>query len=236
MKKIFFIAVVISLVAMSSTSSHARNKLGDEEKLQKGWIVSNISYGADESIVIVEVKALINASAGKVWNLLTNVNRWSKWMPVMSRGWIIHPDDLSKLPAQPEKRDDIYKTASASQPASLNVNGSGKTSLTTFEEFDLPWPINNDWVLRKYHFDATASGNGHYKVSWKQLFKDTEGRGGKWELSQYNGNTEETLFRYHYRVKRKEGVPKKIFEVIIGKTVDRFIGAIRRNVEAGKKA
>jgi hypothetical protein len=214
-----------------SSLVYARQSLTNEEKLAKGWIVSNISYGADDSLVIVDVQALINAPAKRVWKLFSDVSRWSVWMPIMSRGWIVGSATLGKIHELPEKVKDVYDIVSAGKPASVKVEDIGKTSINTFEEFDLPWPINNDWVLRRYLFDSTDGSSGKYKVTWRQIFKDKEGCGGWWEISPNNGNAVETLFKYHYVVKRKDGVPKKLFEIIVDKTVDRFIGAIRRQVE-----
>lgn len=225
---IIFFLFLISCVGVAA----AKEKLTAEEKLSKGWIVRNISYGTDDSMVIVDVKALINASSADVWKLLSNIDSWPSWMPVLKRGWVLSGSVLSKIPENPEKADDVYKTVSSGGKGSVNISQSGQTSVTTFEEFDLPWPVNNDWVIRKYIFDAARGSEGNYKVSWKQKFKGAEGRGGMWEIVPNNGAENETLFKYHFVVKRKEGVPKAIFEAMVSKTIDRFISAIRRNVSS----
>lgn len=230
MFKLAGVITLAVLVLSVAAAAYGRSSLTDEEKLAKGWIVSYVSYESDDSIANLEVKALINASPKKVWEFLSKVERWSLWMPVMSRGWALGDDALSKVPASPEKTKDVYDVVSVSSPAAVRVSGSGKTTVSTFEEFDLPWPINNDWVLRKYIFDASKAEEDIYKVEWKQIFKGAERRGGRWELSRYNGEADETLFEYRFRVKRKEGVPQKVFEIIMGKTVERFVSAIRKNV------
>jgi len=228
MKKAWRVFVVVLVLLSFALSVSARENLTEAEKLGKGWIVSNMSYGADASILVLNVKALIEAPPSSVWVLLSDIGHWSSWMPIIDRARVI---DRSALPAELEKVDEVYDQASGLSPKGVKVSDSGRTVVTTFEEFDLPF--TKDWVIRRYTFDASGSGSGNYRVSWKQLFKGTDGRGGNWKISQYDGPDSDTLFEYHFRVKRKSSIPKKAFEILVGNTVDRFIRSIRRNVDVG---
>ena len=232
MRRLAVTVMILMVIFLMAAVSVAKEKLSDEEKLAKGWIVSYVDYEQNDQIAVLDVKALINATPKSVWYLLSNINGWSGWTPVMSQGFAIKNDIFSKYGDRPDKNDEVKGAASNGSRSNVTIGDSGKTVVNTYEEFDLPWPINNDWVLRRYTFDASQSAENKYSVVWKQLFKGAEGRGGSWNLSQYNGKADETLFEYHFKVKRKDGVPMKVFEVIIGKTIDRFISAIRRNVNS----
>lgn len=232
MRKFAGVIVFAAFLALLCHSTvQAKTRLTDEEKLEKGWIVSRIEYADSEnSIAVLDVKALINRSPGEVWRFLTDIGKWSSWMPMMSHGWALNGKTMEHVGALPDKTQAVYNLVSNSKPVSVEIKNDGETEVDMFEEYDLPWPISNDWDVRKYIFNSSDAGNSLYSATWKQLFKDARGCGGMWTLERHNGDKNETLLEYHYRVKRKEWVPAKIFEIIIGKTVDRFINAIRRNV------
>lgn len=221
--------ILIAAVIMTcSLSAVARENLTQDEKVDKGWVVSGISYGSDDTILVLNVKAVISAVPGEVWGLLSDISGWSSWMPILIRGYAI---DGGRLPAPLEKGQELYEAVSSLSPVSAEVSDTGSTVVTTFEEYDLPF--SKDWVISRYVFDATGASEGVYNVSWKQLFYGAEGRGGRWKISKYGGEGGDSLFEYHLRVKRSDSVPKKIFEVMVTNTADRFVRAIRRSVQSG---
>ena len=224
MKKIAIVLTGLVLISTLIGVADAKDKLSTDQQLGNGWIIQKISSG--DSLVTLEVKALINSSPSEVWKLLTDIDRWKDWEPMLNIGKAV------SLEGELEKNEMTYALALNCPAQEVNVSDTGKTVATVFEEYDIPWPIQNDWVIRKYIFDANNSDSGEYKVKFHPVFSGVEKkRGGRYKLSRYKGADEETLLEYDFTVKRKEGCPKTVFEIIMKQTAERFVRAIRRNTE-----
>ena len=94
--------------------------------------------------------------------------------------------------------------------------------LATASAVELPWPIKNEWVVRRYTYDESAEKD---RAAWRKLDSKTQDDDGYWEvIARADGKT---LLKYYYRVKAKESVPKPVFKAAIGLTVNSMIKAVR---------
>lgn len=224
-------ALMFFLIFLLPFQLMAKDNLTEDEKLNQGWVIKSIYFTDGGEIAVVNVKALIEAPPEKVWQLLTNIKGWSSWMPMLSQAFVINSSGLAGLSANPQKNEQLHNKMRSLPMSYASIGNQGKKSLTTFEEFDLPWPINNDWVIREYTFDASGANSSNYKVSWHQIFEGCTGRGGSWKLTPYNANNDnDTLFEYNFRVFKKKEASQGIFRTIIGQTAQRFVEAIRKNL------
>jgi len=218
-----FFRVFILLIFLLFVPALSQARPDYDEKMDQGHIFKEITIpeGSDRANVLVN--AVINSPPEVVWAALIDINRWPKWLPMNRVAYFVSPE-AEKL-ITPEAAKDHAKVLEINKqnpPAKETTKFSGHWEHTAYEEYDLPWPLKNEWVVRRYQYDEGADIR---KASWKRVDSTRDEDDGSWEVRPWkDGHTHLT---YLYRVKAKEGVPQVIFKTAVSMTVNSMIKALR---------
>ncbi len=195
----------------------------DEERLDIGGVVKEITIPEGQPWAFVDVSAVIDAKSAVVWGMLTDVERWPKWLPMNRKAKVLAPEAASLITTEIAKDQAKVIEIDAAHPGGkAAAPGGGHWQETVYEMYDLPWPLENEWVVRRYTYDESATVN---RAAWKKIDDSGTKEDGYWEVGPREGGR--TLLHYYYRVKAKEGVPRSIFKTATSLTVGSMIKALR---------
>lgn len=219
--KIFFAAICVMLGLFRPASA------GESE------MTTSISFPKAEEYGTVHVEATIHASPEVVWEILTDMNQWRSWMPMVKASYFYSAPAVAAIPANVSKDQALFDRIHQEHPGSESAPpAKGVTRRTTFESYNLPWPIKDEWVVRHYTYDATLARDHRYRASWRKVWGDLP-EDGHWFITPHPINADAAYFIYHFRVKAKRGVALALFSAGIKHSVKKFIKAIR--AEAAKR-
>lgn len=227
MKKLAYI--IIYILASAPVIATANPSL--EERLENGAIIKDVQTPGDSSWATVGVSAVIDVPMDVLWGTIIDIEAWPKWLPMMGRAWFISDASEERITREIAKsRDEVYAIdAEFPHERGGGNEGRGRWHRTTIEEYDLIWPLRNEWVVRRYDFDEASTP---HRASWHKLDNADDSDDGAWEISPWKDG-KRSLLKYNYRVKVKEGVPRPVFRQAVSFTVNSMIKALRR--EAGRR-
>lgn len=223
MRRHFFLAALLVLLPIATLAN-----ITDSEKLDSGWILRDIKIEAplakdEPSWAYVNVQTVIKTPIAAVWTVLKDLENWPKWLPMTNKTGFLSPEAASLITPEISRDENQVMAINAAHPNSSNIKKySGRWQLTAYELYDLPWPIKNEWVVRRYIFNESTEKN---RASWKRIDSQLDDDDGFWELSPRGEN--KTLLKYYYRVKAKENVPETVFKTAVSFTVNSMIKALR---------
>lgn len=218
MRRIIFVLVVTTLVPFSAVGG-----LYTDQKLDAGYILKEITIPQGQDRADVFVNTVINSSPRAVWASLVDIGSWPRWLPMTSKAQFLS-NEAARI-VTPDIAKDKAKV--------LEINGryplqkddttpTGHWQRVAYEEYDLPWPIKNEWVVRRYSYDES---DDLFRAVWRRVDSTRNEDDGYWEVRPWrNGRTNLT---YCYRVKPKENVPEVVFKTAVSFTVNSMIKALR---------
>lgn len=219
MRKFIF---VLLLIYLFSSASEARIH-SYRERLSLGAILTNIKMPKDDNWAYIYVDAVIKSKPEVVWSILCDIDNWSKWLPMTRHTWFLSPEAAQKISIETAKnKEDVlmlnsqYPTTAAKKSEDKRVEG------ITYEEYDLPWPLKNEWVVKRYNFNSNADIK---RATWRKVASTDGVDDGHWEVKPWG--EKETFLNYYYRVKKKN-VPEPLFKTAISLTVNSMVKALRR--------
>ncbi len=187
-----------------------------------------LNFPKEEEQGTVHVEATIRATPEVVWSILTNANRWRQWMPMVMESYFYSGQAAQAIPQQITKDRAFFDQLRTQHPGTATPPPpQGVQSRVTFEAYDLPWPIKNEWVVRRYRYDAARAREHYYRVGWKRVWNQDVPEEGYWELRPHPEHAGATHFTYHFRVKAKRGVALALFKGGVKRSINHFIRAIR---------
>jgi hypothetical protein len=227
MRKIFAFALPIICIAfVAGSAAHAKLPT-PEERLDTGGVIKDITIPGESNMAHVTVRAVIDASPAVVWNTLKDIASWPRWLPMSKEAHLLsreaEPLITTDIAASQQKVvaiDKAHPNQEAGNP------GSGTWQRLAYEEYDLPWPIDNEWVVRRYTY---AEGMETKKASWRKIVSENAGNDGYWEVSPWKDG--KTHLKYFYIVKVKGHAPEPLFKGAISLTVNSMIKALRKEVK-----
>jgi hypothetical protein len=217
MRRLIFLFVVFMIPLAADAG-----KPSLDERLDAGGIVKDIKIPKEEQWAYVYVQAVIKSKPETVWLTLADIDSWPSWLPMTRRAWFLSPEASSKItPEAAKNRDDILEINSEHPPGAAVENKTGRWQRVAYEEYDLPWPLKNEWVVRRYDFNDE---NGLKRAAWRKI-TSTDGRDdGYWEIKNWKDG--KTHLTYYYRIKKKN-VPDSLFRTAVSFTVNSMIKALR---------
>lgn len=225
-----WLILVLSLLMMPAVSSA---RPGVDERLNQGAIIRDITIPDGQEWAFVRVRAVIDAPPRAVWETLSDIEHWPSWLP-MNRKALFLAADADGLMTREIAHDRAQTMALfLAHPNRAGAqHAASRWDRLAYEEYDLPWPLKNEWVVRRYTFDEQAEQN---RASWKKVDSSDDLEDGHWEVSPWKDGGKAHL-RYYYRVKAKEGVPHPVFTTAVAFTVNSMIKALRHEVAKRLKA
>ena len=224
-RKIAITTCAVLLVSLSlAPVVHAK-----QTPLKDGGIHIKIVFPTEAIHGSIHVEAMIPAMPEVIWSALVDVNRWRTWVPMVIEAFFYSPKAKKAIPADAKKEQEFFKGLKQKYPGTASTPPmNGKARRATYEFYNLPWPIKDEWVVRKYLFDASKAGERKYKATWEKVWDTSPGKEGYWTLEPFEGDANKTLLIYHFRTKSKIGIKQQLFRVGVKGAVERFIRAIRK--------
>jgi ribosome-associated toxin RatA of RatAB toxin-antitoxin module len=215
-----FLILLISLPALAKLPSV-------EERLDAGGIVKDIAMPTDGNMAHVNVQAIVETPPKAVWDALKDIENWPRWLPMSKTARFLSIEAESKITQDIAKsKEDVVKIDAQYPNTDHKNDRKGSWQRLVYEEYDLPWPIKNEWVVRRYTYD---DGDEKSRASWRKIDGSSADDDGYWEVSKWkNGKTH---LRYYYRIKVKHGAPKVLFKGAVSLTVNSMIKALRKEAK-----
>ena len=223
--------IIIALVVVIAAPILAQAARPDETaRLNAGAILKEITIPDNQPWAFVRVQAIIDAPPSAVWAKLEDIGHFPRWLPMCRKMEFLSPE--ASRQATPEIARDQARIIAlmASHPNRSPARpGTGHWEQLVYEEYDLPWPIKNEWALRRYVFDEQE---GLDRAAWTKVDSADGKEDGSWEITPWGDGTK-THLRYYYRVKAKENVPKPVFRTAVSLTISSMIKALRHQTARG---
>lgn len=208
--------------------------LGVPSALDAGGLEMQVSFPAEEAMGTIHVRGRVAAPPEAVWQAVADLNQWAKWMPMVTESYYFSEAAAKSIPQNATKDLPFFQALRRRFPGSAPPPPpTGVTTRTSYEAFDLPWPISNEWVARRYRFDASQAAQHRFRVSWEKVYDPNEpGSRGYWVLEPYQGNPQETLGTYHFEVTARRGLVLRLLKIGVRSAVTKLFRAIRQQVES----
>lgn len=214
---------IIILMLVLAPSAVLAGQMTMDAKLDSGYIIKDITIPEGSDRADVKVRTVIKAQPQAVWAALVDMNNWPNWLPMNKKAQFLSDEAASLITPQVAKDQTQVIAISSAHPASPDVpHDPGSWQRMAYEEYDLPWPIKNEWVVRRYIYEEQPD---LMRASWKRVDSTREESDGFWEVRPWkNGGT---YLVYNYKVKPKEKVPEVVLKTAVSMTVTSMIKALR---------
>ena len=222
------IILVTSIITTISLSGIVQAKLPTaEERMESGGIIKDIIIPGDEMTAYVTVRAIVDAPPVAVWSALKEIEGWPHWLPMSSKAHFVSKEAEGLItPEIAKDRKKVTEIDRAHPNTESGNGGEGKWQRLALEEYDLPWPLENQWVIRRYTYEE---GTALMRASWRKIDGSSQRDDGYWEIRPWkDGKTE---LKYYYIVKVTGPAPKPLFKAAINLTVNSMIKALRREAK-----
>lgn len=192
-----------------------------------GAIIKEVEVPPDGLYAYVRARAVIDCPPKVVWDTLADINHWYKWLPMTHRAGILSPEAASKVtPDMVPDKEKIMALDARFPGTAVPKEEKSQWSEMAYEDFDLPWPIKNQWSVKYYFFD---DGENMKRAMWRKVNSIDGKDDGFWEITPWKNKR--THLRYYYRVKAKRSVPTPVFSTAVSFTVNSMIKALRRETK-----
>lgn len=217
--------MILALFLTPSFAAGGQSTL--DSKLEAGYIIKDIDIPEGSDRANVKVKTVIRSSPKAVWAALVDINDWPKWLPMNSKAYFLSDEAAGLITPQVAKDQLEVIAISNAHPAPKETDhNAGSWQKMAYEEYNLPWPIKNEWVVRKYNYEERPE---LMRASWKRVDSQRNEDDGFWEVRPWKGGS--TYLVYNYKVKPKEKVPEVVFKTAVSMTVTSMIKALRHEAQ-----
>jgi len=227
-RKMRWIILAISIAAALSASGAAHARLPTpEERLENGGIIKDINIPGEEMTAYVTVHAIVDAPPKAVWDALKDIEGWPRWLPMSKEAHFVSREAEAKITEEVAKhREQVVEIDRAHPNGEKGNDGSGTWQRVALETYDLPWPLEDQWIIRRYTYDE---GEERMKASWRKVDGSSQGDDGYWEIKGWKDG--KTDLKYYYIARVKGDAPKPLFKAAINLTVNSMIKALRREAK-----
>jgi hypothetical protein len=220
------IALVTLFIATITFSAHAKLPT-PEERLDNGGILRDIIIPGEEMTAYVTVRAIVEAPPKVVWDTLKDIENWPDWLPMSKEAHFVSKEAEAKITEEVAKdREKVMEIDRALPNGERGNAGSGRWQRVALETYDLPWPLQDQWIIRRYTYDESPE---RMKASFRKIDGSSQEDDGYWEISKWKDGT--THLKYYYIARVKGDAPKPLFKAAITLTVNSMIKALRREAK-----
>jgi len=207
---------------------HFAGAADQKSRLAAGEIITSCTDVDGTPLKRGEAVGVVDASPDKVWQVITDVNHFSEFMPRTLISRAVSPDKLEvllqKKPTQPQEVEAILGRTPP-DPALYRLPGQ-KYTVYLFSLLDFPWPLGNRWYVIKILRDESQAAQHIYISTWSLLLGNLLENRGQWRLEPFGG--QKTKVRY--TLISDSGVYRPQFMIKRGTnvTLPKIIAAVRK--------
>jgi ribosome-associated toxin RatA of RatAB toxin-antitoxin module len=220
--------IALAILITSAISGTTLAKLPTiEERLDNGGIVRDIIIPGDDMTAFVTVRAIVEAPPKVVWDTLKDIENWPDWLPMSKEAHFVSKEAEAKIDeATAKDREKVVEIDRALPNGEKGNAGSGHWQRVALETYDLPWPLEDQWIIRRYTYDESPE---RMKASFRKIDGSSKEDDGFWEISKWKDG--KTHLKYYYIARVKGDAPKPLFKTAITLTVNSMIKALRREAK-----
>ena len=199
-------------------------------RLGAGEIITSVKNIDGTPLKRGEAIGVVDASPDKVWQVITDANHFSEFMPRTLKSRVVPPDKLEVLlqqkPTQPQEVEAILGPTPP-DPALFQVPNQ-KYFMYLYSLLDFPWPLGNRWYVIKVMRDETKASQKIYISTWSLLLGNMRENRGEWRLEPFG----DQKTKVYYKLIADSGVilPQFFIKRATNVTLPRLIDAVRKRV------
>jgi len=178
-------------------TSDARPQDGVDSKLAAGEIIVSTKAVPGKSLQCAEMMGVIDALPETVWEVISDVNNFKKFMPRTRNSMAVAPEKIPMiLQKRPTRAEEVEKLLGLipADPASYRVPG-GSYTVYFYSDLDFPWPCNNRWYIIKGVKDETRAAQHCYHSSWSLVTGNLKENSGEWILEPFGPTKTKAIYR-----------------------------------------
>ena len=206
MKTFFLLFLYLGLLASSlqafSTGMESLDGL-TRERLKEGEIISTVELVPGTKTHRCEVMGIIRAPKDNVWDVISDYNRYSQFMPLTPVAFLVNPEAQNLWQGQSSTNWNRFEK----ELMKHKLDVAGKNPLYFYNRFKMPWPLKDrQFVLKTEKFPEI------YTSRWVEVFGNTRVNKGSWVLVSFEGRKDVTLAIYTLYVDLGISIPVKIIQ------------------------
>lgn len=166
----------------------------------------------------------------KVWEVLIDTNNWKKIHQEYTDSGTMSSNQYALADTQnpANVKDFLALVGPINLPSQAGRVKNGTWTSYVYQNFNLPWPLSDRWVVMKVKNDEDNAAKGEYRYEYKMDVGNFKELKGYWELLPVPDHPNWTEYRGEYRADPGISVPHFLAKKL-------FKASIKRNAEENEK-
>lgn len=199
-------------------------------RLAAGEILVSTTELPETGVKQGEATGVVKAPPAKVWQVISDVNRYSEFMPRTVNSRVVTPEQVAQLgqvpPASAAEVEAVLGPIPP-DPAPFRQPG-GKNVEYLYGRLRLPWPLGERWYILRLERDETQAERQVYTATWRLMMGNLRENRGEWHLKAFGEG--HTLLLYRLAADPGCRVPKFLLNQGTLVTLPEVLQAVRRRV------
>jgi hypothetical protein len=185
---------VVILVVLG-LASPAGAQEGVQSKLAAGEIIVTNQTAPGSSVLRVKMTAVIKASPEVVWQIITDINHYTDFMPNTRASMVVAAAKIQGILLKTPITAKQVEKLIGPTPAPLPRVPGGKYVVYHYSDLRLPWPCADRWYIIKGVMDETRAAQHYYHSSWSLVIGNLKEDSGEWIVEPYGANQTKVIYR-----------------------------------------
>jgi hypothetical protein len=219
--RILMVQIFTVLVLFSREPLESEMELNAKimEKLSNGKVIVRVQRLPESRTYKCLAMGMVAAPIKKVWQVLSDYNRFNEFMPKTPVAFLVRPEYISRIENRPvndwlkfEKELEQQTTADFSQ-----------NPFYFYNRFNMPWPLRDRYFVVKMFREPEI-----YFVHWYQIIGNMKVNKGSWKLTPFKGNKHKTLAVYILYSDPGISIPPFLIRIATKGSLPGIIKAVRK--------
>ena len=227
--KWFEIIIMIFLVSPFFSLNLNRDYRLDREiieKLRRGKVYTQITPLPGSNTYKCRAIGIVYAPREKIWEVLSDYNRFKDFMPNISESFIVHKGAIKEIEKKGENEIKDWQNFEKMLMEFSNEQIEGDL-LYFYNRFNLPWPLKDRYYILKLWRSPKS-----YAFYWKLFLGNTRVNDGSWSLVPFDKSERKTLAIYTLYVDPGISVSSTLTRMAMKFALPGTINAVRKRVLA----
>lgn len=175
----------------------ADNRNDLDKKLAAGEIIVSVKEMPGKSLKCAEMVGVVDAPPEIVWQVITDVNNYKKFMPRTRNNMAVAPEKIPVILHRKVTRvEEVEQLLGpiAPDPESYRIPG-GTYTVYIYSNLEFPWPCNDRWCIVKGLRDETLAAQHVYHTSWSLVTGNLKENSGGWALEPFGSTKTKAIYK-----------------------------------------
>jgi len=188
-------------------------------QLKAGEIITRKLSPDEPGCMGGQVGGIIEAPVDKVWEVLSDYNRFHEYMPRMPVTFIVSKQALDAI----AKKTDWKRTAFEKMLMPYRIDAMESDTVYFYNVVDMPVPVRDRWYLLEMVRDPLSC-----RVEWKMVTGNMKVNSGSWQLMLHPESPNRTVAVYTTVSNSGIPIPGFIQEYGLGRSLPDIIRGVRK--------